>query len=75
VDRLLGELHIPKDSVAGREQLEQYLEGRRVQEDGGEKARRRALEKRLKRVVKDGEKGCFRSRGISIATSLQRHCS
>ena len=37
---MLGELHIPKDSVAGREQLEQYLEGRRVQEDGGEKARR-----------------------------------
>ena len=36
MDRLLGELHIPKDSVAGREQLEQYLEGRRAQEDGGE---------------------------------------
>jgi REP element-mobilizing transposase RayT len=36
VDRLLGELHIPKDSVAGREELEQYLEQRRAQEDGGE---------------------------------------
>ena len=36
VDRLLGELHIPKDSAAGREELENYLEVRRVQEDGGE---------------------------------------
>jgi putative transposase len=36
VDRLLGELHIPKDSAAGREQLEQHLEGRREQEDGEE---------------------------------------
>ena len=36
VDRLLGELHIPKDSVAGREELENHLEVRRVQEDGGE---------------------------------------
>jgi len=33
VDRLLGELGIPKDSPAGREQLEQYLETRRAQED------------------------------------------
>jgi REP element-mobilizing transposase RayT len=36
VDRLLGELHIPKDSPAGREELENYLERRRAQEDGGE---------------------------------------
>jgi REP element-mobilizing transposase RayT len=36
VDRLLGELHIPKDSMAGREELENYLEVRRAQEDGGE---------------------------------------
>jgi len=36
VDRLPGELHIPKDSVAGREELEQYLEQRRAREDGGE---------------------------------------
>ena len=36
VDRLLGELHIPKDSLAGREELENYLEVRRAQEDGGE---------------------------------------
>jgi hypothetical protein len=36
VDRLLGELHIPKDSVAGREELENYLEVRRAQEDDGE---------------------------------------
>ena len=36
VDRLLGELHIPKDSNAGREELENYLEVRRAQEDGGE---------------------------------------
>ena len=36
VDRLLGELHIPKDSPAGREELENYLEVRRAQEDGGE---------------------------------------
>ncbi len=36
VDRLLGELGIPKDSAAGREQLEQYLETRRAQEDGDE---------------------------------------
>ena len=36
VDRLLGELRIPKDSVAGREELENYLEVRRVQEDDGE---------------------------------------
>ncbi|MCU0784543.1 MAG: hypothetical protein MUF81_10985 [Verrucomicrobia bacterium] len=36
VDRLLGELGIPKDSEAGREQLVQYLETRRAQEDGDE---------------------------------------
>ena len=36
VDRLLGELHIPRDSAAGREQLEQYLETRRAQADGDE---------------------------------------
>jgi REP element-mobilizing transposase RayT len=36
VDRLLGELHIPKDSMAGREELENYLEVRRAQADGGE---------------------------------------
>ena len=36
VDRLLGELRIPKDSVAGREELENYLEVRRAQEDDGE---------------------------------------
>jgi hypothetical protein len=36
VDRLLGELGIPKDSAAGREQLEQHLETRRAQEDGDE---------------------------------------
>lgn len=32
VDRLLGELNIPKDSPAGRQQLERYLEARRQQE-------------------------------------------
>jgi putative transposase len=36
VDRLLGELGIPRDSPAGREQLEQHLETRRAQEDGDE---------------------------------------
>jgi REP element-mobilizing transposase RayT len=36
VDRVLGEMHIPKDSPAGREQLEAYLEGRRTAEDGDE---------------------------------------
>ena|GEM_PF-1832652 len=36
VDRLLGELHIPKDSPAGREELENYLECRRAQEEGDE---------------------------------------
>ena len=36
VDRLLGELHIPRDSAAGREELEQYLETRRAQADGDE---------------------------------------
>jgi REP element-mobilizing transposase RayT len=36
VDRLLGELGIPKDSVAGRAELENYLEVRRAQEDDGE---------------------------------------
>ena len=36
VDRLLGELCIPKDSIAGREELEQHLEVRRAQEDEGE---------------------------------------
>lgn len=35
VDRLLGELGIPKDSVAGRAEMENYLEVRRAQEDGG----------------------------------------
>ena len=36
MDRLLGELGIPKDSAAGREQLEQYLETRRSQEESDE---------------------------------------
>ena len=36
VDRLLGELHIPKDSPAGREELENYLERRRAQAEGDE---------------------------------------
>ncbi len=36
VDRLLGELHIPKDSPAGRQELEMYLEQRRAQEQGEE---------------------------------------
>jgi putative transposase len=36
VDRLLGELHIPKDSPAGREHMENYLETRRAQETEGE---------------------------------------
>jgi putative transposase len=36
VDRLLGELHIPKDSAAGREELENHLERRWAQEEGDE---------------------------------------
>lgn len=36
MDRLLGELGIPKDSLAGREELENHLEVRRAQADGGE---------------------------------------
>ena len=32
---MLGELGIPKDSVAGRAEMENYLEVRRAQEDGG----------------------------------------
>lgn len=36
VDRLLGELHIPQDSAAGRTELENYLEQRRTHEDGEE---------------------------------------
>ena len=36
VDRLLGELGIPKDSIAGRDELEKHLEWRRAQEDGDE---------------------------------------
>ena len=36
VDRLLGELHIPKDSLAGRAELENYLEVRRAHEDDAE---------------------------------------
>lgn len=35
-DRYLGELFIPKDSVAGREELENHLEARRAQEADGE---------------------------------------
>jgi REP element-mobilizing transposase RayT len=35
-DRLLGELGIPQDSVAGRAELENHLEVRRAHEDGGE---------------------------------------
>jgi len=34
VDRLLGELGIPKDSAAGRRQLEKYLEQRRREQTG-----------------------------------------
>jgi len=34
VDRLLGEMHIPKDSPAGRKQLELSMEQRRAQETG-----------------------------------------
>jgi REP element-mobilizing transposase RayT len=42
VDRLLGELGIPKDTPAGRTELERYLETRRAQEEGDEfKALRR----------------------------------
>jgi hypothetical protein len=36
VDRLLGEYRIPKDSPAGREELERQLEARRTEEDGSE---------------------------------------
>ena len=36
VDRLLGEYGIPKDSPAGRQQLERVLEERRGAEEGGE---------------------------------------
>src|SRR5438094_6741250 len=36
VDRLLGEYGIPKDSPAGRQQLEQALEERRRAEEGGD---------------------------------------
>jgi REP element-mobilizing transposase RayT len=36
VERLLGEYRIPKDSPAGRQHLEQALEGRRGAESGGE---------------------------------------
>src|ERR1039458_3584085 len=36
VDRLLGEHHVPKDSLAGREELANQMEVRRAQEDGGE---------------------------------------
>jgi len=36
VDRLLGECGIPKDSPAGRQQLERVLEERRGAEEGGE---------------------------------------
>ncbi len=36
VDRLLGECRIPKDSGAGRQQLEKQLEGRRGAEDATE---------------------------------------
>ena len=36
VDRLLGEHGIPKDSVAGRAQLERRMEGRRSSEEGEE---------------------------------------
>lgn len=36
VDRLLGELGIPRDTAAGRMQLEQYLENRRARADGEE---------------------------------------
>ena len=36
VDRLLGEYGIPKDSPAGRQQLQRVLEARRGAEEGGE---------------------------------------
>ena len=36
VDRLLGEMRIPRDSTAGREQFEQRMEERRRQESGGD---------------------------------------
>ena len=35
VDRLLGEMRIPKDSAAGRRELERLVEGRRGAEEGG----------------------------------------
>ena len=35
VDRLLGEMRIPKDSPAGRRELERQVEARRSVEDGG----------------------------------------
>src|SRR6185503_3356517 len=36
VDRLLGEMNIPRDSAAGRRQFEQRMEQRRAQETGGD---------------------------------------
>ena len=36
VDRLLGEMNIPRDSAAGRRQFEQRMEERRAQETGGD---------------------------------------
>ena len=42
VDRVFGEMHIPKDSVAGREQFERRMEERRQRDEPGEwKALRR----------------------------------
>jgi putative transposase len=35
VDRVLGEMGIPKDSAAGRRELERLMEGRRGAEEGG----------------------------------------
>jgi REP element-mobilizing transposase RayT len=36
VERLFGEMRLPKDSAAGRGEFEAQMEGRRRQEDGGE---------------------------------------
>jgi len=36
VDRLLGEMRIPKDSPAGRREFERMMEERRLQEDAGQ---------------------------------------
>jgi REP element-mobilizing transposase RayT len=67
VERLLGELGIPKDSAAGRQRLERLMEERRGASHYGEELRESATEK-AERLAREG----LRKRGWTEAELAKR---